>query len=406
MLRKYIHKILKKQHYWRTMNFDELSEVYVNMLLRGISIGMAGIFVPIYLVKLDFTVTQILMVYAFYFSARVGLDFVAAHSVARYGPKHTLIVGQVFQALSTLLFLTLPQFHWPVWLLGMIWGCAASFFFIAFDVDFSKIKHKKHGGKELGYEQIMEKIGAVIGPLLGGLVATVFGAQYIFLISLILMFAGGWFLLRTKEPTRLRQTLSYRDFPVHTIFRSNILPAIGLNLENTLCIVLWPLYLGLFVVTDGSVFAKVGILASVSVAMSLIGTYAIGSLIDKRYGRKLLRAGASGNAVLHFVRPFISTYPVAMGASLINEVITVGYRMPFVKGFYDTADDFPGHRIVYISIVQGMSSFAKATMWWLLVIVSGGIGAHTTLTTGFIVAGLASLLIMTEKFKALDANIR
>ncbi len=400
MLKKIITKLLRHRHPWRDISFDELSEIYVTMMFRSMALSMNGVFVPIYLYKLAYTPTLIFMVFAVYFSARIIMDFGAAFSTAKIGPKHTLIIGQFLQIISSSLFLTLPKMHWPIILLGFVWGSAASFFFIPFHVDFSKVKHKIHGGKELGFEQITEKIGVIVGPFLGGLVASLFGSRYIFLVAIGLLFGGLWPLLMTKEPTNTNQKLNFKNFPVNKI--KPYLPAyIAINLENTICIMLWPLFLAVFVIPGNSVFYKVGIISSFSVVAAIFSAIAIGKIVDNNKGRNLLRYSALSNAVIHLFRPFVASYPLAFGINVINETVTIGYKLPFNKGHYDAADDLPGYRIVFISSMEVIGCIAKASFWWILVMLSLISSSRILYIIGFYTASLASLAILSEKYKSL-----
>lgn len=404
MVKKYLNKLIHRQHYWRTINFDELSEIYAATMMRSLAISMVGIFIPVYLYKLSYSITFIFMVFASYFSARIVLDLAAAFTTARIGPKHTMIIGQVLQIASSALFMTLPIVHWPILVVGGVWGSAASFYFIPFHIDLSKIKHKNHGGKELGYVQIMEKIGQVLGPVIGGLVATVFSPRYIFVISIVMLIAGLWPLFRTAEPVQTKQVLDYGTFPLHKI-RKNIPANIGLNIENTLCLMLWPLFLAMFVLPGNTVFAKVGGLLSISVIASIFAARAIGQTVDNNKGRILLRYSAFINAIVYFLRLMVINYPMALVTNIINEIVTTGYRLPYTKGFYDQADDLPGYRIVYISSMEVIGCIGKSTIWWLLVVLSTILSPRTVITIGFAIATIASLMIMTEKFESLDYNI-
>lgn len=400
MLKEILHKLLRRRHPWRDVSFDELSEIYASMMLRSLALSMIAIFIPVYLYRLDYSITAIMSVFAMYFSGRVILDIVAAHMVARFGPKHTILFGQMLQIASSALFLTLPSMHWPLLLVGFVWGASASFFYIPFHVDFSKIKHSQHGGKELGFEQIMEKTGAALGPLAGGLTATLIGPRYIFLMSIVILLAGMWPLFRTREPVRTHQKLDYTGLAFSKL-KPYLTSHVGLHVENTLCLMLWPLFLAVIVIPGAGVFAKIGILASVSVFVSIMSAYIVGRTVDKHFGRKLLRISAITNGLLHLGRPFVTVYPVAFAVNFLNEMITVGYRLPYTKGFYDLADDLPGYRIVYISTMEALGCLAKAIVWWVLIIASMVVSVHQVFIFGFALAALASFLMITEKFEAL-----
>lgn len=406
MLKKILHRLLKHRHFWRDVGFDELSEIYVSMMFRSLSISLTGIFVPLYMLKIGYPAAAVMMLVTWYFVFRsLVFDVFAGFLTAKIGPKHTILSSYCLLIVSTALFLTLPQIHWPLWVVGGIWGGTSSLFCIPFHVDFSKIKHKAHGGKELGYVQIMEKIGGVVGPLVGGLVATLFGGQYIFLAAIALLFIGGLPLLRTGEQVSLNQPMGFHTLNLKQIKR-DLLSFMPYGIELTITGSLWPLYLGLFVLASGAAYAKLGVLASVSVLASMAAAYSIGKLIDKHQGRKLLRFGAIANAILHLFRPYITTYPSALLVNTINEGVTVAYHMPYTKGMYDAADDLPEHRITYFVAMEMVGSIAKAVVWLTLTLLVTFYSDYSVIRIGFLIGAITSLLIMSEKFRALQQTTR
>lgn len=402
MIKKTLDKLLRHRHFWRETGYDELSELYISVMLRSISIGISGIFVPVYMHDLGYSLTAILLVMAWFFTVRfLCADLLAAYMTAKIGPKHTMVWGHFFLIFSMSLFLFLPYIAWPTFLLGAVFGIASSLYFIPFNVDFSKVKHSKHGGKEWGYVQIMDRIGIVLGPIVGGIIATVFGSQYIFLVAVVLLISSLFPLFKSAEPVRSNQVLDYRHFRVKKIKRDYISMA-ALGVENTLTIWLWPLFLASFVLLSSSVFAQIGALFSFSIAVSILVTYTVGKLIDKHRGRAMLRLGAILNSMIHVIRPWVASLSGIVGISVANDVVTQTYRMPYYKALYDAADSHPGFRIVYLSSMEMISSASKAFVWWFLVILSTVFDDRAVITVGMLTAAIASLLIMTEKFKALD----
>lgn len=400
MIKKIIHRFIRRRHFWRDAGFDELSELYIAVLFRGLSLSLSGIFVPIYMLQLGYGLAAACMLVTWFFVVRAVCDFLAGFTVARYGPKHTLVLGYGLQILSSVLFIWLKDTPLPLWLVGGMWGAAASFFFVPFHVSFSKVKHSRHGGKELSYVNIMEKTGAALGPVVGGVVATVFGAQYMFMLSVLLLLLGLIPLFTSAEPVKTRQKLDFRGLDIAPIKRHFISYGF-LGIENTLSLFWWPLFLGSFVLLGNAAYAKFGLLLSVSFIISVAATRIYGKLIDDRRGRDLLRVSAAGNALLHLVRPFISTYSSAFTVNIANEILTPGYRMPYMKGLYDAADDLPGHRIVFFSCLESFACVVKATLWLGLAIMGSGLPARPVFAAGFLIAAAASGLVMIERFRAL-----
>lgn len=402
MLRKLIYRLFRYRHFWRDVGFDELSEIYTSMMFRSLSISMTGIFVPLYMLKLHYSIFSIMLSQVFYFAARALIfDYLAALMIAKYGPKHTMIFGYLLLIISTSQFLSLASIHWPIWFLGLFWGGAGSLFAIPFHVDFSKVKHKFHGGKELGYVKIIQYFAGIIGPIASGLIATFFGGQYIFLAAIVLLIVGGLPLLKTNEPTRLNQKLNLGSIKLSSI-KYDLLSMIAYDIDLTATTFLWPLYLGVFVLASGASYAKLGSLASISVSASMLAALTIGKLIDNHKGRPLLRFGAMVNAGLHLFRPFVTSFPQALLINTLDNPATVAYQMPYTKGMYDKGDDMDENRIAYFTIMEWTASFAKLGFWILLTVLTYFWTTKSYMTLGFVIAAVASLLIMKEKYRALD----
>jgi MFS family permease len=371
-------------------------------MFRSLSLSLTGIFIPLYMLKLGYPALDIIMIEFWYFFARFScFDIFSGYLVSRIGPKHTILYGNFLLILSTTQFMTLPYIHWPIWLLGAAYGGSSSMFWVPFHTDFSKINHKEHGGKELGYVNIMSKIGGIFGPLVGGIVATLFGGQYIFLVAMILLVVSGMPLLRTAEPVPIHRKLNLSKINLGRM-KPDILSYTMYGIDGTATGILWPLWLGIFVLVGGAAYAKLGALASISVVVSMSAAFTIGKLIDKHKGRSLLRFGATANSALHLFRPFITTYPGALLVNMANEGLTVTYQMPYTKGMYDTGDAYPERRAAYFTTMELLMSGSRLAFWGLLAVLTFTLETKTVLTVGFVIAAIASLLIMKEKYKALN----
>lgn len=405
MLKSLLHRLIRQRHFWREVGFDELTELYISNMLRTFAVSLLAVFLPYYLHQNGYSFSAIFAFYGLFFVGRSVADIAAGYFVARYGPKHAIIISCILQTASSALLLTLPDYHWPSWFIAPLYGASASFFFIAYHVEFSKIKHTNHAGKELGEMQIFDRAATIAGPLMGGLVGAFWGPQYIFAIACVVLFASLWPLFRTPEQVRQHQRIDLRSVPIARLGRDYV-SYVALGLENTLCINLWPMYLALFAL-GGSVYASLGILSSLAVVVSMVAAYFFGRHIDTRNARSLLRFMAFSNAVVYLWRPFVMGPLSALLTNVINEAVTTGYRMPYLKGMYAAADDLPGLRIAYIMTLEWMGTISKGTVWFVLAILAaGGVPGKTVIFIGFMLAGLASLLIATERFRALNTSVR
>lgn len=403
MLRKFVHRALKHRHFWRDVSFDELSELYIAVMLRGLAISMTGLFVPLYMLLLGFSPLDVCVLVAWFFSFRIVLDIVAAYVIAAIGPKHTILIGYIIQILSTASFVWLNYAQLPLWVLGLLWGGSATFFFVPFHVEFSKVKHADHGGKELSYVNIMERVGSLLGPVVGGLVASLFGGQYLFIVAGVVLLIGLVPLFQSAEPVRTNQKLSFTSLEARNLMH-DVTSHASFGVENTLSMLLWPLFLAATVLVGSRSYVQFGVILSLSFLVSIISARLVGRKIDRREGRFLLRYNAVLNAILHLFRPLVGNFASAFALNMANEAVTPGYRMPYLKGMYDAADDLPGYRIVYLATMECTASMVKAAVWWALALMAANMQIGSVFVVGFVAAAVASLLITTQNFVALKTQ--
>lgn len=401
MLKRFFNRFIGRRHYWRDLGFDELSELYTSMMFRSLAWNLVGIFIPIYLYQLDYPVWQIFTFYCMSFCVHTLAVYPAAHLVAKIGPKHTILASYVFQVMSMLMFVSLGELHWPLLAIALMQGIGVCLFFTAFHTDFSKVKHSEHGGKEVGWMFSMERVGATLGPLVGGLVGFLIGPHYIFIVAILLLFIGIIPLFTTKEPIVANQKLNFRSLKVKDI-KHDLISQGFFNIEASSTLIIWPLFVSIYVFKDNP-YVQLGSITSISILVSIFIARAIGRTIDKRRGRSLMRLGATLNAVLHLFRPLTSGFSSALGINLMNETVTPAYRMPFLKGVYDAADGHPGNRIVYIASMELVGAIARVLLFMFAAIVAFVFqDSKNIFVVLFAVAALSSLAIMLEKFKALD----
>lgn len=399
MLEKLIHAISGNRHRFRHMTFDELSELYTSMMLRSLAMSMAGIFIPIYLYQHHYEIWQIFLFYLIALIAQLICVFPIAKLIGRIGPKHTILLSYFFQIANMFGLIFIDKLH-PAIVIPIVFGIANVLFFSAFHTDFSKVKHSAHGGSEIGWLYIMERVGAVLGPLVGGLVAYLFAPEYTFAVSIFLLLIASLPLFMTNEPVRLHQKLDFKKLKLKDI-KSDLLSYGFFSVEVPVSVVVWPLFAGVIVFKDNP-YIQLGSILSISVVLSIVLARMIGKTVDNKQGRRLLRLNASLNALLHAFRAFTNGYPMALAINIVNEGVTAGYRMPYMKGMYDAADDHPGSRIVYIAVMEATSMSFRIIFFTFAMILAYFMSGRGLFTVLFLVGTLVSLLIMLERFPALN----
>ena len=400
MLKNVLYYFLERRHFWRYVGFDQLSELYTSMLLRSMGLNLVGIFIPIYLYMNGTTLPNVMLFMVGVYGMRIISDLTCGFVVACYGTKLTMLASNVLQLASLGMLLTLNDYYWPLWLIATVWAISLSLFYIAYHVNFSKIINMKHGGKEIGLMTMFERGGAILGPLIGGLVATVYGADKTIIAAIILFVLASIPLLVGADPIKPNQRITLRGLDLRRFWRDYV-THFGLGYDTAISTGLWPLYLGV-VIFSASAYAGVGLVTSIGIVAAILSARAIGSLVDRQHGRPLLRWSIATKSVINLVRPLIYS---STGSALLNvmqEATSTGIRLPFTKGMYDRSDRLPGYRIAYIISMEIIGDLGKVMTWLVPWILTFYIDPVSAIATGFVIGGFVTLLGNIERFPALN----
>lgn len=397
MLRRVVTLVLRPRHYWRSLSFDEIAELYVSRLLMVFGINVVNLFVAVYLHQLGYSLVFIGLFYGVIYTVKIPLALIAARYVAYFGPKHGIFISSCIRILSMVALVLVPQYGLPaIIIFGLVQQMAAAVYEISYMVSFSKIKHALHAGKEIGVMQIMEKIAKIAGPIAGGLLATFFGPQTAMVFAGVTLIIATLPLFRSAEPTRLRMKLKFAGFPWRYAFPT-LVSQTATGVDFVASGMSWALFIALFIfgtIGDG-IYSAIGFLASFGVLVSMLAAWTFGRLIDRRRGRSLLIGGTVVNSLLHLARPYLATPAGAVMVSTVNESATTAYFMVLTRTGFDIADN-SGARIVYMMLHQmavnagaAVAAFSMAALVWHF-------GEYVGLVWLFGVAAVYELLLLAS----------
>lgn len=357
------------------------------------------VFASVYLYQLDYSLVFIALFWASFYALKVGYVVPAALIAARIGPKHGLFIANVVFAVG-LMFL---YFSADVGTSAIVVWCllhafAAELNNLCYQVDFSKVKHNDHAGKELGFMMVVEKLASGISPLIGGVAAALFGPTSAMLLSVVCFLLSAVPLFRTAEPTKTHQKLTLKGYPWRVHWRS-LRSSMALGADVFASTSAWTIFITIVVFAgDGNeIYAKIGALASVGVVVALLASYLFGKLIDHRQGLLLLKTMVYFNSFIHLVRPTIVSPLGVLMANSANDVATTGYNMPLFRGQFDLADT-PGYRIVYLALVEVYGNIGASLAALGLAGLMITFGSVDGLNAFFVFIAAFTLLIAAPRF--------
>ncbi|MDX1765575.1 MAG: MFS transporter [Candidatus Saccharimonadales bacterium] len=396
-----IYSLFHHHKKWRDIKMSELSELYLSNTIKTLAVSLVGIFVPIYLLDLGYSLSEVAIFHVIFFGVRPSFDLLSGWLVVRYGPKHVMRLSYFVTTISMALLVTLGEINYPLWLVAVLWSFSWSSYWLAYHADFSKVKDEPTEGKEFGNMAIFVRLASAFGPLIGGLLAWVINVQFVFIVSVGMMFLAAVPLMLSPEPIKRRNNLSFERIPPKKIWR-DLLSYWGAGFESITPTVIWPLYIAVAVFAfDDAVYAKVGFFSSLALVFGIVLLRYSGKLLDRHKGGMLFRYSTMASALTHGVRPLI-TNGLGVGVmSLIYEPFYNGFRLGLTKGIYDRADSFGKARVSYLAVMQTAIASAKlifAVIFWILAVNYEPVKA---LQLALLVSALGTAISLVHRFPGL-----
>jgi len=357
---------------------DELSEVYWNLAIQSFGLSLISIFIPIYLLQLGYTVSNVLLFMIFYFGMVAVFSPLSALFANKFGFKHVIL----FRTPLLLAFMAglyfLPNFRNIIFFIAIVGGIAGSLYWISINSIFSKASDKKHRGKQVGKLVSLPSFASLLGPLIGGFVAVAFGMDILLIISFVILLVSPIPLFFTKEvKPHVKFSLKKLMTKEHAKFLKGFLADGPRFVAGA---ILWPIFV--YIILNDTV--SVGIMATLGSVGVILFTVYIGKISDKINRNVLLRLGGILGALIWSIRIFAKQAWHVFVLTFCAGMFTVLIDVPFIAMSFDKASkDKDDAFIVFRELGLG---FGRVITLVVLMFV------FQTFIIGFSLSGLASLV--------------
>ena len=357
----------------------ELNELYISVAIKSFALSMISIFIPIFLLKLNYSLTNVLIFYAILNAAHALFVIPAAKISSKYGFKHSIFLSIPILIVFYLALYTLEQFNWPICLLAVIFGINNSLFWMGYHVDFSKFSDKKNRSEEVGITRIVSLIFQVLGPVTGGLILTFIGFKALFATVSVLLMASAIPLFFSKD---IHEPI---PFSIKEIFKGqkikNALAFVGHGIESGISSVIWPIFIFFTILNN---FTTLGLVSSLSVLFSLVFVFIVAKFSDI-HRRLVLKIGAGLNAVIWGVRFFVKTTFQVFVVDSFYGISQSLIHIPFDALSYDKANK--SDIVKFIMFREMIVQTGRVILFLVMTVIA-------TLTTSFLFGSGASLLYL------------
>jgi MFS family permease len=377
---QYLNHHLKLHH----LHFTEINELYISLSVHAFSSGMIGIFVPIYLYNLGLKLSTIALYFLLFTFTKFIVFPIATHLSLRFGPKHILMLSYLLMFSYTLMLFFLPGRDELLYPTAIVGGIAAGLFWISRHIDFATIISQERPTAQLSLLLILLTLAQALAPLIGGVIATIFGIEFVLLGASIGQLISMYPLSKTLEPV-IPQTTRFKLFKTAPI--KHMIANFAMNAQSNVAVYIWPLFIYLVVMT----YRDVGLISSASLIIVIILLHILGRVGDHGKNMKLLNISSLLRSVVHAVRTLTRTFASAMGVNILGDVTDTLTSVPYAVHFYKNAKR---HGVAtYLMDLEMVGSIGAAMIWTILLVMSSITDPRTALITTFITAALVTPLL-------------
>ncbi len=365
-------------HHLKFLANRELDELYISIALRYFGLSMISIFVPIYLIKLDYSLFSVLLFLGLSNLVHALFVIPAAKVASRFGCKHTILFSIPVTILFFFMLYSLEAYHWSIYLLALVKGIYNSHYWLGYHVDFSTFTDKKNRGSEIGFANIVSTIVHVLGPTIGGFILVFLGFKLLFIFVSVLLVLSAIPLFFSKDGH------SAFNFSIAGIFKGRkIRDYVGFSayaVEGGINMAIWPLYIFFAVLNN---YSTLGLVSSLSLFTSLIFSFFIGRWTDIKR-KLLLKIGSFLNAIVWVIRIMVTTSLQVFAVNSLYGITQTLVNIPFEAICYDKAHKQGLFKfIIFREIVINLG---RGLFYVVIAVIS-------SLVIGLVFGGGASLLL-------------
>ena len=393
-----------KAHYFSGQVSRGFVSIYSSRIIMGISSGLLGLFLPIFLY--EFFNFDLKFVIAYYFIDYLIYLLVVAPgamlSVNVLGLKKSMIISSIWGALYYWMFYLAANvsnggqcsfsLHPNAWLfLGLTFvfiNLQRFLYWVPLHTDMSKFTDKSNRTKELAVlEASLVAFNAVV-PIFAGWMLVKYGYDILFVISILVFLLSAIPLLSLPQTSEKYEWSYFKTWKA--LFskkrRKIVLAFMGDGAENVVSGLIWPIFI--WELLQGN-YLQVGFISSLVVITTVAMQLFVGRFADAGKNDKILKYGTILYAIGWIIKMFIDTAFQIFVVSTYHSLTRAFTRAPFDALNYQRAAD-QGHYVDEYTVVHEMAlTLGRCLMLVAIFLLVPIFGMAAT----FILAALSTLLM-------------
>ncbi len=273
----------------------------VSVWLHTFARSMVTIFVPIFLLQIGYSISEVIVYYLIFNLIDVPLNFVARNFVKKIGARWVIILGSIASVAFFIGIYNLKSDAWPLLILiAFLAAVYDTFYWVAHLYLFMKCsKNDDNVSGDTSKLSIIQQIASFLAPLLGALILIYLNRSFLIVVSILILIISivPLFMIKDFKDKPIRKQKTFREFFHNwSITRDYVISAFR-AISNTSERVIWPLFL----YTLFKNIESVAVLPMIISLTAIMFTYFVGkTVMEKR--ESLMTVGATIVALIWILR--------------------------------------------------------------------------------------------------------
>lgn len=379
---------------------DELDRLYISRTLRSVSVGMVGIFIPIYLISRGLGIDAVAVFMLVWEIVRYSVSGLTGRLMERFGAERVYAWSVLTSVFPIIGFAALDYGPWVLWITAVMLGISRALYWPSTHYIFTLHNNHKSTGRQASSLIILTRVGVALGPLIGGVIASWIGFEYVLISGVIVMAAAVLpfiFIRKPKADNPVYEPSAIKQYDI----KPHLAGMFCHGYEGSSALFVWPLFMSLFLDS----YRSIGIIVSLSFLIAIIVARLAGRFSDKGRSGSEIKVGSSGMAGVNSLRTTADSFLTVLGINVFNDTFSNVLIVPFMHNYYRAAEKF---RLAYIIRLERASTLGNLTLWLLVLMMSRFLPLRTVLLATFLLAALAALGmgLINRPIKALDPKSR
>lgn len=382
-----LYLLHRREEFFPSKTSIHLKELYGVMAMLNFAFTAIVLYEPIYLFTLGYPLWQIMLYYAgiygiYFFLMPLGGKFIKCK-----GFEHGIMLASLFQVANLMALILIPVHG--LFLIAAIVALALqkTFFWPGYHADFAYFGQSGERGREVGTIVAIESIMSIAGPLVGGIITTLFGFAALFgFICVVIMLSNVPFFLskETFTPTTLSYAESYR-YLVSKGQQRYFWGYVGFG-EELIVVTVWPIFLFMTFGTTLSTGAAVALSTLITVIIVLY----VGRFTDRNDRKFVERIGAAFIALSWWMRLLARGAGSVIMLDLFSRISKQIFIIPISAGIYEYA----AHSSVVKNVIFVEMSLTVGKFFTALVLAAIFAAYGNQWMAAFVFGAMLSLLLL------------